>query len=385
MLAGNPYLRNFTDTVEQEAVSCACLGVSGPETHDFPKQNCPNGLRSQIFFPSCWDGKNLDSPDHKSHMAYPSQYNNGFCPSSHPVRFISLFYEVIWNTADFANMWYGNHQPFVWAMGDDTGYALHGDFINGWNTSTLQKAISACNANSGAVEDCPFLEILPDSVTNGCKVPPSIHEQVFGHLDALPGCNPIQSGPELAKLVKGWGAPTTIGIPQMNFVDFTTSKGFAYIGCGIDIAGRDRSLRGDRWTDSNMTNEKCVDHRVAKGFSLAATEFSTECYCDNTILDGRAPLPGVMGDCTMSCGGDAEEYCGGGGSISIYKKYSSRSQLGGMSCRPLYMLACNDTSLRLNLLACMSFVCIFAMISAASRTLTAYRITSRPLSYAVAR
>ncbi|WP_309624448.1 DUF1996 domain-containing protein [Methylibium sp.] len=35
-----------------------------------------------VFFPQCWDGKNLDSPDHKSHMAYPS---DGGCPRSHPV------------------------------------------------------------------------------------------------------------------------------------------------------------------------------------------------------------------------------------------------------------------------------------------------------------
>lgn len=29
-------------------------------------------------FPSCWDGRNTDSPDHRSHMAFPS--TNGTCP-----------------------------------------------------------------------------------------------------------------------------------------------------------------------------------------------------------------------------------------------------------------------------------------------------------------
>jgi hypothetical protein len=38
----------------------------------------------------CWDGKNLDSPDHQSHM-YNTITQDGFvnagkCPSSHPVR-----------------------------------------------------------------------------------------------------------------------------------------------------------------------------------------------------------------------------------------------------------------------------------------------------------
>jgi hypothetical protein len=25
-------------------------------------------MRAETFFPSCWDGKNLDSADHKSHV-----------------------------------------------------------------------------------------------------------------------------------------------------------------------------------------------------------------------------------------------------------------------------------------------------------------------------
>jgi hypothetical protein len=337
MLAGTPALRNYTDTVEQQAISYACLGVSGPETHEFPKQNCPDGLRAQVFFPSCWDGQNLDSPDHKSHMAYPSQYNSGFCPPSHPKRFISIFYEVIWNTPDFANMWYGDQQPFVWSMGDDTGYGYHGDFVNGWDVPTLQKAVTECTANSGKVEDCPVFDFFTDDVTNGCKIPASIDEQVFGVLDALPGCNPVQSGPAMAKTMKGCGAPTTIGTPEYNFVDMTVSKGFAYIGCGIDIAGQPRSLQGDRWVADDMTNEKCVDHCISKGFSIAGTEYSTECYCGNSILDGRAPVAGLMGNCMMPCGGDSREYCGGGGQVSMYQKCTG-------TCQNVILTVNNSTS-----------------------------------------
>jgi hypothetical protein len=65
MLAGNPYLRNYTDTQAQQAISFTCLGTDNAETHEFPNYNCPGGLRAQVFFPSCWDGVNLDSADHK--------------------------------------------------------------------------------------------------------------------------------------------------------------------------------------------------------------------------------------------------------------------------------------------------------------------------------
>jgi hypothetical protein len=27
-------------------------------------------LQLDVIFPDCWDGRHLDSPDHKSHMAY---------------------------------------------------------------------------------------------------------------------------------------------------------------------------------------------------------------------------------------------------------------------------------------------------------------------------
>ena len=45
---------------------------------------CPAGsyLSAKIVFPGCWDGRNLDSADHKSHMAYPVK---NACPVSYPV------------------------------------------------------------------------------------------------------------------------------------------------------------------------------------------------------------------------------------------------------------------------------------------------------------
>lgn len=42
-------------------------GTEG-ETYALPQQPCLR-IRSQVFFPSCWDGKNLDSEDHKSHVS----------------------------------------------------------------------------------------------------------------------------------------------------------------------------------------------------------------------------------------------------------------------------------------------------------------------------
>lgn len=122
MLAGDTTKRAPTNDFAMQGVSFACLGANKPETNSLPNYNCPGGLRAQIFFPSCWDGKNLDSPDHKSHMAYPASgaYNNGPCPSTHPVQLVSLFYEILYDTNSFSSKWSGNTQPFVFGKFADS-------------------------------------------------------------------------------------------------------------------------------------------------------------------------------------------------------------------------------------------------------------------------
>lgn len=131
ILAGDPGLRSYDpNSLAQQAISFVCLNYKGgtPQTNGIPNINCPDGLRTQIFFPSCWDGVNLDSANHKDHMAYPDGMDNGKCPPTHPKRLISIFYEIIWNTGDWSDKWWhadGSH-PFVLSMGDPTGYGFHG-------------------------------------------------------------------------------------------------------------------------------------------------------------------------------------------------------------------------------------------------------------------
>ena len=324
MLAGNPFLRSFKNTLEQRAINYACLGVPGDETNHFPLQNCPGGIRAQVFFPSCWDGVNMDSPDHKSHMAYPSNVDSGKCPASHPKRFISIFYEVTWETAAFPFEKTSDlsKQPFVWANGDETGYGYHGDFVNGWDVDILQRAVTECTNNSGNIEDCGVLDLYSNDFSKSCKIASSVDEEIEGNLSALPGCNPSSgAGPDAPKAAD-CGATKTISPPSNPFVDLTASKKFAYIGCGKDNIGG-RSLTGARLEQEDMTNEKCVDYCISNGFSIAGTEYSTECYCGNSIPQDRAPIEGLMGDCFMPCGGNEDENCGGTGQISLYKKCDS--------------------------------------------------------------
>ncbi|KAK3069193.1 hypothetical protein LTR53_012654, partial [Teratosphaeriaceae sp. CCFEE 6253] len=335
MVAGDPFARYPTgkQAAPGLAVSFVCLDYSGTssQTSWLPNKNCPDGLRAQVYFPSCWYGVNLDSADHTSHMAYPiGQYDNGPCPASHPNQTISIFYEVIYNTGAFADRWWSKeHHPFVFAQGDRTGFGFHGDFINGWDVEELQEAVDTCTNLSGNLEDCPvFDDLFSNDECQACKIPPQVNEQVTGKLNKLPGCNPITKGPQRAKPVTDC-AVTPISAPTQYFTDVTSSLGWEYVGCANDSLST-RTLQGASTSADDMTVATCIKYCKGKGYSLAGLEYGSQCYCDNEYYDDstgpRSPLPNILGDCWQPCAGDANEICGGSAALSVYKS------CGGGSC-----------------------------------------------------
>jgi len=195
MVAGDPFRRtqNNSDPA-QRAVHLVCLTFNedgllkqvgdGP---GFPATRCDK-LRAEVYFPSCWDGVNLDTADHKSHMAYPAigDYNGGVCPQSHPVALFSIFFEFFFDTSLFTDPLNKN---YAFANGDATAFGFHGDFIMGWqNRTLLQTAHMDCLGPS----DCPKLGkqgMMPRPL-----IYPAIYEEeigLHGPIPALPGNNPI--------------------------------------------------------------------------------------------------------------------------------------------------------------------------------------------------
>ncbi len=116
-------------TSRQGNVWYSC-GESGRSQSSIPA-NCPRGedVIMSISFPQCWDGVNLDSPDHKSHMAYPGDRG---CPRSHPVPLPHITFNVLIpvRSGDDTSHWrlssdmYGPDQP--------GGYSGHADWFDGW-------------------------------------------------------------------------------------------------------------------------------------------------------------------------------------------------------------------------------------------------------------
>jgi hypothetical protein len=160
----------------------------------------------------------------------------------------------------------------------------------------------------------------PDWVTDGCILEPSINERTEGWLDALPGCNPIQPGPEDARPVLGCGAPTTIGEPLHYYTDLTGSHGWEWVGCTRDNVGGQRILVGSFSGISDMTPARCVEKCIADGYSIAGVENSHECFCGNSVAEDKMPLVTPMGKCLQPCAGDSLQKCGGVGFIGLYRR-----------------------------------------------------------------
>lgn len=103
----------------------------------------PDRLELNVRFPDCWDGVNLDSPDHQAHMAYSRQERPGsprrVCPASHPVLVpqldLKLRYPVTPGTA--------------WTLSIGGPGSAHADFMNGWLPGVQEQLVADClNTNS---------------------------------------------------------------------------------------------------------------------------------------------------------------------------------------------------------------------------------------------
>lgn len=248
---------NQTSQVDlaQRALGFNCLDYSkAPEgslyrhflpSKDYIDANCPDGIRAELMFPSCWDGVNLDSDDHQSHVAYPDLVINGDCPDSHPVRLPGLFYETIWDMGSYSD----RTGLFAFANGDPLGksyestkpersllltkligFGYHGDFIMGWDSTnfTLQEAVDTCTDLSGEIEACPLFTVISEAEQKECQfdVPTSlVKEDIAGPLKSLPGGVALAWGPEPANMANSESGstttsvaiPTTVAIPTLSY------------------------------------------------------------------------------------------------------------------------------------------------------------------------
>lgn len=191
MLVGDSTTHDREGARRFRQLTYTCMENSGtrsPESLEFPKGPCKVGIMANHRFPTCWDGQNLDTPNHRDHVAYPeigTFESGGACPSTHPVKIPQLMLETVWDTRAFNNKadWpEDGSQPFVWSSGDKTGFSSHADYVFGWKDNALQKHMDAHSYVTAST-----LKTQNTAAQNKCTVPDMVKENLDGWMQALPG------------------------------------------------------------------------------------------------------------------------------------------------------------------------------------------------------
>jgi uncharacterized protein DUF1996 len=110
--------------------NCEAQGVATTEVPVCPLD--PRySLRLHVDFPECWDGVNLDSPDHVSHLAYATE---GECPASHPVPIPSLRLVVRFPVGGVQSL----------ALSSGSINSGHADVFFAWRGKQLKRLVRRC-------------------------------------------------------------------------------------------------------------------------------------------------------------------------------------------------------------------------------------------------
>jgi hypothetical protein len=146
VIAGNG---GATKPSEAAHIKWSCLGSAVSSTTGIVQ--CPAGSRLELLlnFPDCWNGVDLDSDDHKSHMAYSVDKK---CPASHPVAVPALQYKLRYASEGGADF----------TLSSGPGYTFHGDFFNAWEPAALANRLNCLhNLVKCGPEGFPQAETLP--------------------------------------------------------------------------------------------------------------------------------------------------------------------------------------------------------------------------------
>ncbi len=141
---------NSSATSRNISFTCFKEGNASPAATTYIPA-CPQTwtIVTHVGFPQCWDGKNLDSPDHISHMANSV---GSSCPVTHPVAIPHLGLNVKYLITDpeGTKNWRLSSDNYA-KNGYNSGYSSHADWVSGWDDNVIAGIVKNC-LNAG--KDC---------------------------------------------------------------------------------------------------------------------------------------------------------------------------------------------------------------------------------------
>lgn len=144
MIAGDAKKKVPTPRGAQGQFYCAFYGpgdIDGYARSDngnWPICGEPATLHFMLQFPDCWDGKHLDSPDHKAHVAFGSEAG---CPAAHPVRIPALTFDIAYGAKGSRAGYYLSSDPV-----GRSASSMHGDAFVAWDVAGMNQRVRSCIA-----------------------------------------------------------------------------------------------------------------------------------------------------------------------------------------------------------------------------------------------
>jgi hypothetical protein len=113
--------------------------------------NCPAGegnrVGAVIKAPACWDGKNLDSPNHRDHVAYHVRDPNtgiNACPADHSYVIPTFTLQAWWHVG-------AEDDAKLWSLSSDSmrpdlpkGSTFHADWFGAWDNTIMGMWMDNC-------------------------------------------------------------------------------------------------------------------------------------------------------------------------------------------------------------------------------------------------
>jgi hypothetical protein len=98
-------------------------------------------IQLSVVFPQCWNGRDLDSKDHKSHLSYPV---DRACPSSHPIALPEISLNVRWDRTAGMDVTQLRLSSDHYADGLPGGYSAHADWFEAWDPGVRDAFVTNC-------------------------------------------------------------------------------------------------------------------------------------------------------------------------------------------------------------------------------------------------
>jgi len=144
MVAGDP---KATSANHDSAGSWGCTNVYRGHNPAIIDCDIGDSIQLDVNFPQCWNGRDLDSPDHRSHMAYP----DGQCPATHPVILPEISLHIRWSRTPTTKFYELRLASDMYDTRVGGGYSAHADWFEGWRDDVKESFVRNC---VNASRDC---------------------------------------------------------------------------------------------------------------------------------------------------------------------------------------------------------------------------------------